>query len=495
MQTPKQTSRRTFLKLSGAALAASLVSPGLARASRAAQRVDAELHFLNRITWGPRPQEVGHIRKIGVERYLERQLRPERIDDSAVDARLRELPILTMDRRTAHRLSNYRNRCREALVTGTVLRAAHSKRQLLERMVDFWTDHFNVPSRDLEPEVIVFQREVIRKHALGNFRDLLFGVAQSPAMLIYLDNRSNEAGSPNENYARELLELHTLGVDGGYSERDVKEAARALTGWTVDERTASGFYFRSDTHDTGEKYLLGHTLPADRGIEDGLHLLDIAANHPSTARFLCTKLCTKFVSDEPPHNLIESAARVWTRTNGDIEEVLRHIFLSEDFSASAGQKLRRPLEFFVGALRATGTEIHSAHEMKKLLEDLAHVPYGWEPPDGYPDRAVSWVSSSNLLARWNVASALTHQAYSVQDSKLSTQLFGRAGHSKNVSELVDNVANEVFARRLTDDERAPFIAFVSDDEGSDIPISPHLLARKLAPLYGLMLASPAYQWC
>ena len=488
-----QTSRRDFLKLGGAALAASLVSSGLAQASEGARRVSPELHLLNRVTWGPRPEEVRQLQQVGAERYLERQLQPERIGDAETDARLRELPILAMDRRTAHRLTDYRNRCREALVSGMVVRAAHSKRQLLERMVDFWTDHFNVPSRDLEPEVIVLQQE-IRAHALGNFRDLLFATARSPAMLMYLNNNSNEAENPNENYARELLELHTLGVDGGYSEGDVREVARALTGWTVDNRTASGFYFRSDVHDTGEKHLLGHTLPAGRGVEDGLHVLDIAANHPSTARFLCAKLCTKFVADEPPHNLVESAAQVWTDTNGDIKEVLRHIFLSEDFGVSAGQKLRRPLEFFVGALRATGTEVRDVGVLKRLLEDLAHVPYGWEPPDGYPDTAAAWVSSSNLLARWNVASALTHEAYSVQDSGFSTEL-GRVRGSENVSELVDKVANQVFARRLEEHERAPFIAFASDGAGGGTSVSSHLLARKLAPLYGLMLASPTYQWC
>ena len=487
-------SRRTFLKASGALLAAGLVSPSLAAANGAARRVQPDLHLLNRLTWGPRPEEVRQVQRLGADEYLERQLHPERLDDSSLDAKLQALPILAMDRRTAHRLTDYRTRCRHALISGMVLRAAHSKRQLLERMVDFWTDHFNVPSRDLEPDVVVFQR-ALREHALGNFRELLFATAQSPAMLMYLNNRSNEEENPNENYARELLELHTLGVDGGYSERDVKEVARALTGWTVDERTASGFYFRADVHDAGEKHVLGHTLPADRGIEDGLHVLDIAASHPSTARFLCRKLCTKFVADEPPHNLVESAARMWVRTGGDIREVLRHIFTSEDFAASAGQKLRRPLEFFVGARRATGTEIRGAYETRKLLEDLAHIPYNWELPDGYPDTAAAWITSSNLLARWNVASALTHGAYSTQDRGLSTELFGRVGHSERVSELVDNVAEQVFARRLEEDERAPFIAFASDDGGGDTPVSPHLLARKLAPLYALMLASPAYQWC
>ena len=489
-----QTSRRDFLKLSGAVLAASLVSPALAKASETASRVDPGLHLLNRITWGPRFEELERLNTLGLEAYLDEQLHPERIGDAGADSKLRDLPILAMDRRTAHRLTDYRDRCRKALIQGVVLRGAHSKRQLLERVVDFWTDHFNVPSRDLEPEVIAFQREAIRAHALGGFRDLLFATARSPAMLGYLDNKSNEAEHPNENYARELLELHTLGVDGGYSEEDVKEVARAFTGWTVDNRTDSGFYFKAKVHDTGEKHVLGHTLPADRGIEDGLHVLSLLADHPSTARFVCTKLCIKFVADDPPPNLVESAAQVWMQTDGDIREVLRHIFLSPEFEASAGRKLRRPLEFFIGALRATGTEPHD-DKTRELLKSLAHVPYAWEPPDGYPDKAAAWITSSGLLARWNVASALTHTAYSNPDARMSTELYERVGSPETVGVLVDGVAQQVFARRLEEAERAPFIAFTSDDGGADTPVTAHLLARKLGSLYGLMLASPAYQWC
>ncbi len=488
------TSRRDFLKISGAVFAASLVSPALVRANEAARRVDPALHLLSRITWGPRLEELERLNNIGLEAYLDEQLHPEGLDDAAADVKLQELPILAMDRRTAHRLTDYRDRCRKALVQGMVLRATHSKRQLLERMVDFWTDHFNVPSRDLEPEVIVFQREAIRAHALGNFRDLLFATARSPAMLGYLDNTSNKAESPNENYARELLELHTLGVDGGYGEEDVKEVARAFTGWTVDNRTDSGFYFRAKVHDAGEKHVLGHTLPADRGVEDGLHVLSLLADHPSTARFVCTKLCVKFVADDPPHNLVESAARVWAETDGDLKRVLRHIFLSSEFEVSAGQKLRRPLEFFVGALRATGTEPRD-DETRELLKNLAHVPYAWEPPDGYPDKAAAWLTSSGLLARWNVASALTHSAYSQPDARMNTELYERTGNPETVGALVDEVARQVFVRHLEEDERAPFIAFASDDGGADTPVTAHLLARKLASLYGLMLASPAYQWC
>ncbi len=489
-----QTSRRDFLKLSGAVLAASLVSPALAKASETASRVDPGLHLLNRITWGPRFEELERLNTLGLEAYLDEQLHPERIGDAGADSKLRDLPILAMDRRTAHRLTDYRDRCRKALIQGVVLRGAHSKRQLLERVVDFWTDHFNVPSRDLEPEVIAFQREAIRAHALGGFRDLLFATAQSPAMLGYLDNKSNEAENPNENYARELLELHTLGVDGGYSEEDVKEVARAFTGWTVDNRTDSGFYFKAKVHDTGEKHVLGHTLPADRGIEDGLHVLSLLADHPSTARFVCTKLCVKFVADDPPPNLVESAAQVWMQTDGDIREVLRHIFLSPEFEASAGRKLRRPLEFFIGALRATGTEPHD-DKTRELLKSLAHVPYAWEPPDGYPDKAAAWITSSGLLARWNVASALTHTAYSNPDALMSTELYERVGSPETVGVLVDGVAQQVFARRLEEAERALFIAFASDDGGADTPVTAHLVARKLGSLYGLMLASPAYQWC
>ena len=453
------------------------------------------LHLLNRLTYGARPTDLERVKTIGEAAFLEEQLNPETLDDSALDARLVALPILNMDRRTVSRMVEREYRTYLALTEGMVVRAVYSQRQLQERMAEFWTDHFNIPSDELGVEVVTFQRD-IRANALGNFRDLLFATVQAPAMLYYLDNYLNVAEHPNENYARELMELHTLGVDGGYTEADVKEVARAFSGWTIQDGTETGFYFDPSVHDTGEKTILGHTLPAERGIEDGLHVLSILVNHPSTARYLCRKLCVRFVSDNPRDSLVEGAAAVWTANRGAIKPVLRFIFQSAEFAASTGQKFRRPLHFFIGALRATGTEIHDYYTMEAMLLDLAQVPFGWHPPNGYPDVAGAWMSTAGLLARWNTAMTLTHGAYSdVEGQKvMSAHLRERVGEVGTAGELVDAVAYQVFAARLPEDLRLTFINYLTEDGDVTALVTPRLMSRKLGSLYGLMLASPLYQW-
>ena len=493
-----QTSRREFLKLAGGALAGVSLGGTVTQKVMAYQASpqlpttnDPALHLLNRISYGARPEDVSRLKKMGVEAYLNEQLNPEKIVDADMDKLLKTLPILFMNRHEAHQV-DYRQG--QTLIKGMIARAVHSKRQLFERVVEFWTDHFNVSAPDLGADLVVMHREAIRKHALGSFRDMLFAVAQSPAMLYYLNQADSEKEHPNENYARELLELHTLGVDGGYTEKDVKEIARALTGWTVKDGTADGFYFNKDAHDTGEKTVLGHSLPADRGIEDGLHVLSIVFNHPATARFVCRKLCVRFVSDTPPQSLVDSAAQVWADNQGEIKPVLKHIFLSDEFAASAGQKLRRPLEFFIGALRATGTEFREYWPLQLVLEDLSQVPYDWRPPNGYPDVAGAWANPAGLLARWNVAMDVTHHAYSEPDKIMTTQLYERMGKPKTVGQMVDNVAAQVFGVPLAEDVRAPFLSYAAGDGNADTPLDEFIIAAKLGTLYGLMLASPLYQW-
>ncbi len=491
--------RRDFLRISGAAIATAGVAnalPNWAMPPEQAIPADPLLHLLNRITWGPRPEEIVRAQAIGYEAYLEEQLNPENIDDSEMDTRLESLPILAMNRQTASLLSDPEYRTFLALTEGMVMRAVHSKRQLSERMAEFWLDLFNIPSEELSIDLLDFHHNVIRPNALGNFRDMLFGTARSPAMLYYLDNYLNEAEHPNENYARELMELHTLGVDGGYTETDVKEVARAFTGWTIRDATETGFFFDPNLHDTGEKFILGHTLPADRGIEDGLQVLTILNSHPSTARFICGKLSVRFVSDNPPPELVESAAQVWMDNSGEIRPVLRHIFLSEAFRQSVGQKLRRPLDFFVGTLRASGTEFRERYVMIEMLQDLAQMPYGWQPPNGYPDVAGAWANSSGLLARWNVAMTLTHGAWSDPDmqSLMTNHLIERIGQPATAGELVDSVAQQVFGVPLPEAQRATFITYATDNASADMPVTPRLLAQKLGSLFGLMLASPMYQW-
>ena len=491
MTTTHMTSRRQFL-----GGAAALLGLGASFAHAEAAPADAELHLLNRLTWGPRPGELKRLRDLGAEAFLDEQLHFERLDDGDADVRLAEFPILAMNRRTLYGLQNAQGRARRALVRGMLERAVYSERQLLERMVEFWSDHFNVPSDfDNTLNLVVFQQDV-RRHALGRFRDLLAATAKSPAMLYYLDNYVNVKERPNENYARELLELHTLGVDGGYTEQDVKATARAFTGWTIHDRTETGFYFDDSEHDTDAKKVLGRDLPAGRGLEDGLHVLGILADHPATARFVCRKLCVRFVSDAPPESLVDRLADVWAATGGEIKPVLRALFLSEEFKASAGQKLRRPLDFFVGALRASGTRVREWWLTEELLEALGQTPYGWHPPDGYPDVAAAWLSANGLLTRWNTAMRLTHGALSDADQGygLSTRLTERTPEVETVGELVAAVSRQVFGARLPEAALEPFVHYASDGAGAAEPVTPQLLGRKLGSLYGLMLASPQFQW-
>ncbi len=458
---------------------------------------DPILHLLQRLTYGPRPADVAAARAMGYEAYLEAQLNPEQLPDETADALLRNLPILHMARPALYRLQDSAYRCQQAQVKGMIIRAAHSERQLLERMVEFWADHFNVHIDGWPEEMVVYLRETIRPHALGRFRDLLLATAQSPAMLYYLDNYINTAGAPNENYAREVMELHTLGVDGGYTEQDVAEVARAFTGWTVHNGTRTGFYFDPATHDTDAKMILGHAFPVGRGIEDGLHVLSLLAVQPATARYVCRKLAVRFVSDEPPTSLVDRLTAVWQQTDGDMRSILRALFLSAEFQGSAGQKLRRPLDFFIGALRATGARIHDDWQQEEMLRRLGQPPYGWSPPNGYPDAAGAWLNTGGLLARWNVAMLLTHSAYEESDGDgyhLSAALHEQIGPAETVGDLVDAVATRIWGAPLQGRARAEFVLYTADGGSAETAVTPHLLARKLGTLYGLMLASPYFQW-
>ncbi|MBX5479146.1 MAG: DUF1800 domain-containing protein [Pyrinomonas methylaliphatogenes] len=546
------------------------------------------IHVLNRLGFGPRPGDVERVRAMGIERYIEEQLHPERIDDSATEARLQNLQapfmatrellakypnpgqlIRVLDRqgklppdlatlRDEYKKQNgvasssetskstsaagpannspkptgdstvnggekskreFRRDLRQYFIENgllppqritqemqaqRIIRAVYSERQLQEVMVDFWMNHFNVYAdkgltRWYLPE---YEREVIRPHALGKFRDLLVATAQSPAMLFYLDNfqsvspnappprrqalSSGEAmrlgrlglgaaigrgrnlprlmerqaaieamraaqaerkGQPqmrpsparrrgiNENYARELMELHTLGVDGGYTQKDVQEVARCFTGWTIfDPYALSGqmvseqggplaqriaqilneragkFVFNPRMHDTGEKVVLGHKIPAGGGIEDGLKVLDILSRHPSTARFIATKLCRRFVSDDPPQSLIDRVAQVFLKTDGDIRETLRAIFTSPEFYAPEARraKIKTPFELVVSAIRALGGDTDGGPAIHNWIARMGEPLYLYQAPNGYPDRADYWVNTGALLERINFAIALAH---------------------------------------------------------------------------------------
>jgi uncharacterized protein (DUF1800 family) len=424
------------------------------------------LHALNRLGYGPRPGDVERVRRMGLASYIEGQLAPSDLADPAVVQALPAYPVLA--RSAAELVREYPQpspQVRQQLASGQMIRqavaqmypperrpavitaqmqaaritrAVLSERQLEEVLVDFWFNHFNVYAQKgaVRWMLPAYEREAIRPHVLGRFRDLVLATARHPAMLFYLDNwlstradlvvpRGPNAGQRaglNENYARELMELHTLGVDGGYTQHDVVEVARCFTGWTIDRpHQGGGFVFRPFAHDRGEKRVLGQVIPAGGGREDGERVIDILARHPATARFIATKLARRFVSDDPPPALVERAAETFQRTDGSIRAVLVTILTSPEFwSAEAYRaKIKTPLEVVASAVRTLdgrlvpggperGAQGDGGTALAREVSRLGEPLYEAQPPTGYPDRAESWVNTGALLGRMNFALGLAH---------------------------------------------------------------------------------------
>jgi uncharacterized protein (DUF1800 family) len=564
-----------LLWLLGLAISAQL-APGRKKEKQAsaATQMDQQqraVHALNRLTFGPRPGDVDHVMAMGVDKWIDQQLHPDKIEDSALDARLSPLRTLYMNTREIvetfppeqmiravadgkqslpsdplkravyqAQLDRYQNRearkqeavnsnsgksdgiaddehghrqqeridndqkieellnmppdqrmkaflkmspeeqralttslqgkrdaflegmnprqretiealnypqqvVNNELVEGKLLRAIYSDRQLQEVMTDFWFNHFNVfLGKGADHYLLTsYERDVIRPHALGRFEDLLVATAQSPAMLFYLDNwlsvgpnsdvangvpkRANKEWKQrvrnkgqtsqskgkrdglNENYGRELMELHTLGVNGGYTQQDVTEVARVFTGWTLKQpRQGGGFIFEDRTHEPGDKTVLGHRIKP-KGEKEGLEVLHILAHRPSTAKFVCAKLAMRFVSDDPPQPLVDRMAQTFLKKDGNILEVLKTMLDSPEFWAPDvyRAKVKTPLEFVVSAVRASGAEVTDAMPIARQLQNMGMPLYGMQPPTGYSMKAEAWVNSSALLGRMNFALALT----------------------------------------------------------------------------------------
>jgi uncharacterized protein (DUF1800 family) len=419
------------------ALLLAICAGGSPQLSAAAPAVDeaAILHALNRLTYGPRPGDVERVKAMGLQKWIESQLQPSRIADATLEARLAKLATLNLDSQTIQRdyagpAMGDRRQVIADMEAAKLLRAVYSERQLEAVLVDFWFNHFNVfagkgATRNYLTE---YERDAIRPYVLGHFRDMLGATAKSPAMLFYLDNWLSSAqgaqsarrapGAParssglNENYARELLELHTLGVDGGYTQQDIVNVAKAFTGWTMQPRQGSGFTFAANRHDRGEKTVLGQAIKAGGGLDDGERVLDIVAAHPSTARHIAMKLAVRFVSDQPPAALVDRAAARFTATRGDLREVVKTIITSREFVAADSYrvKVKTPLEFVASALRATGAEVRNAQPLARTLRDMGMPLYFCQPPTGYDDTAPTWVSAGALVHRMNFAVDLSKNA-------------------------------------------------------------------------------------
>ena len=497
-------------------------------------------HVLNRLAFGPRPGDEAAVRAIGVERWIARQLEPDSIADGDVDtvlahfpttslaladaaqlyarpAALRaaphpdptpRLPMTPCADRSATTLAHLEARDDSLVLTQAeragsrlltdlqatkLARAVVSRRQLQEVMVDFWENHFSVysgkgPERYL---LLPFDRDVIRPHALGRFHELLVAVARSPAMLYYLDNWQSAAEPErptlgqrgrgarrgiNENFGRELLELHTLGVDGGYTQQDVIEVARAFTGWTIEDPERVGrFVFRPELHDAGPKVVLGDSLPAGRGVEDGEDVLTLLARHPATARFIATKLVRRFVSDTPPASLVKRAARTFRDSGGDIRAVLRTIFSSREFFSRAAYraKIKSPFELVASALRGLGAAADTTPRTAQLVAQLGEPLYGHDAPNGYPETGRPWLGSGAVLGRINLGLALAAgQAPGVTVSRWLKQV---------------GVEREPYARQVD--------AIVAELLGGPVPAELRALVQRgdATTTVGLVLGSPDFQ--
>jgi uncharacterized protein (DUF1800 family) len=401
-----------MLRLSIAILLTSIALAGVGTAAATAPNdTDAVRHALSRLTYGVRSGDVERVQAQGLDAWLEQQLNPARIDDRALEGRLPRVPepsgAMGQDARREAR------RAVQDLAAARIARAVFSERQLEELLVDFWFNHFNVFAGKGRVAMFLpaYERDAIRPHVLGRFRDLLGATARHPAMLFYLDNwlsvdpdsgRGRRKGL-NENYARELLELHTLGVDGGYTQADIVEVARAFTGWTIGRDQQ--FQFARMLHDNDAKVVLGRRLAPGGGVRDGEQVLDIVAAHPATARHIARTLAQRFVSDTPPEALVARAAARFTATDGNLREVVRTIVTSPEFFAPEARlaKVKTPLEFVVAAVRTSGSPAPQPMVLVRALRELGMPLYMCQPPTGYDDTAETWVSPGALVARLNVA--------------------------------------------------------------------------------------------
>ena len=501
------------------------------------------LHVLNRLGFGARPGDVEKVKALGIRKYIDQQLEPSKIEDGIAEKKTSDLEIFKMttaevfakypnpgallqalegrnaaqnpeemtekDRQERQRkIREYyqkydlrqANQLQPQITANRVLRAVYSERQLQEVMVDFWQNHFNVFAGKAAVRWYIpsYERDVIRKNALGNFRDLVVGTAQHPAMLFYLDNFESRASNSqpqqpgriqqllrdgnltpqmrerikrnqgitdaeldqrikraqdqmqnqqrrtppglNENYARELMELHTMGVDSGYTQKDIVEVARAFTGWTIadprgyrraaaneikdmenrqierlqrmagvpDDIESGEFYFNERWHDREAKTVLGQKVN-EGGMKDGLKVIDILVKHPATAKFIARKLAVKFVSDTPNEKLVNRVASAFSKSNGDIKTTLRAIFDDDEFFAPATYraKIKTPFELAISSIRTIGAETNGSPAILAMLNKLGEVPYGYQAPTGYPDTAEDWVNTGALLERLNFAVALS----------------------------------------------------------------------------------------
>ena len=448
-------------------------------------------HVLNRLGYGPDPWTLARLAELGARGYVEEQLRPETIPDDAVERMLAHYPSLGMsftDLRTFYPNQPTPGQpgsgdVLKELQRAKLLRAIASRRQLEQVLVDFWFNHFNIVATDRRDyDISPYERIAIRPHVLDRFRDLLLAVARSPGMGDFLDARRNRVGALNENFPRELLELHTVGVESGFTEDDVVNVARTFTGWKENQFAPDGFEFLAVFHDFGPKTVLGATLPAGGGYEDGVAVLDLLASRPSTARRIVRKLIVRFVSETPPAPLVDAATATWLATDGDLRAVMRTILLSPDFldtPANRRTKVKRPLHLLASIARATDADAAQLNldRMRRRVRELGEDLYLSPSPAGLPDVSPFWTSAGTMVQRFNVAELAARGVDGIVPVYPPT--------ARPAAAIVDALAPRYCAAGVSDETRAAAIAFVDAVGEAD-------LAARRAAAAAVLLSSPEF---
>ena len=505
----RTATRRTVLAAGVAAAGGLAIAPATAAAAAApapngtADLVSADpiAHLVRRATFGPTPASLAEAKNLGVAGWLDRQLNPASIDDAACTALVSRLPLADASIATVRAsLPVHSYDAFKQLGRAAVARAAWSNRQLFEMTAMFWANHLHVtaPSSGAWDSRTDYEAQVIRKYAFGKFADMLKASARHPAMLTYLDNRSSTKAHPNENYARELMELHTVGMV--YSEDDVNAGARLLTGMTVN--SAGTYVYDAARHATGAVKILGFShanATAAGGEAAALAFVDHLARHPATAQRIATKLCVRFVADEAPATLVAKLAKVYLDNDTAIVPVLRALFTSAEFAASIGKKIRTPLEDLTATIRALGlgpeaSGTKALDALYNALVNAGNAPYRWSPPNGFPDVAAAWASPSAFLMRCNAHLNLATGWYPTQ---LTRPADLRAALvpvlPATYGALVDALAVRLVGAPLPAPHRAAVLSVAGKLPTSPLTAADKSLSGSLPYLVALVLDSPSFQ--
>ncbi len=472
-----------------------------------------EAHAANRLMFGPRAGDVASIQQKGYDAWLAEQLNPTSINDTACSNVLAGFPQETLSEtwaqlydRRSHATYSEAIKPFTQVRQNTVIRMAYSKRQLFERMVDFWHNHFNIYGLEfIVRSMFTKWDETIRTHALGNFRTFLEATASHPCMLYYLDNYISTDGGPNENYARELFELHALGamnyqVEGGYIDQDVYESSRCFTGWTFERGSAVAergqFKYVNDDHDRFLKFVLGSMIPNDQPpLKDGRDVLDRIAYHEGTARHIAWKLCVRFVGDDPPESIIASTAAKFIQYKNDsdqIKKVLDHLLKSTEFKDSRMVKFKRPVDWMISTMRALNYPYPNHDSFYWDFNNQGQRFFEWSPPNGPPDFWFRWATSNGMLQRWNYVLHLSAGWW--DDNGFDYSVTGiMPGTLQTAREIVQFWLDRIIQRPVSEATMEGLMQYMSDGRNYDLDLPAAQISDRLKDLAGLICLTPEFQ--